>query len=195
MQIIDVNRDKARSWVERWLRAGHAVSNAVLATDPFGVGRFRTCVSDGIAPEQLSKFEAGNMASTKEANTWLARTFEELNREGAACVVVEHDLASRTDPFIGRGDDSWAFVGDRVLAWSDLQRGGEVAAVEEVQGVGSGYPRNMFVSTHSAEHLGLADRQQVPEQFPAQVAESLRAVVVSIFDDESYLVWDRVKES
>lgn len=191
MQIIDVSRDQARSWAERWLRAGHIVSDAVLATDPFGSGRFRTCVSDGITPEQIAKFEASSMARTKEADAWLARTFEELNRKGAECVVVEHDVASRTDPFIVRGDDPWAFIGDRVLAWSDLEPGGGVAAVEEIRGVGSGYPRNMFVSDHSADHLGLADQQQVPDQFPVQVAQSLLAVVVSIFDAESYLVWDR----
>lgn len=59
--------------------------------------------------------------------------------------------------------------------------------------VGSGYPRNAFVVTRSADELGLADRQQAPDDFPNRVAESLSAVIVSVFDDESYLVWDDPK--
>lgn len=127
----------------------------------------------------------------KEADAWLAQTLEELARRGAACVIAEHDLARPTDPFLVRSEDRWAFVDDRVLAWSDLEPGSGAAAVEEVRGVGSGYPRNMFVSSRSERGLGLADRQQVPDEFPRQVACSLLAVIVSIFDDEPYLVWEK----
>jgi len=38
--------------------------------------------------------------------------------------------------------------------------------------------------------FGLVDRQQMSKDFPSQIADSLLAVIVSIFDDESYLVWN-----
>lgn len=194
MSTIEVNSDQARSWAERWLKAGHLVSTAVLAVASFETGHFRTCISRADCAESLPNFEEGGVASAKEVDAWLAHTLEELARKGAACVIVEHDLARRTDPFLVRSQDRWAFVDDRVLAWSDLEPNSGTAAVEEVRGVGSGYPSNMFVSTHSARDLGLADRQQVPDEFPLQVANSLLAVIVSIFDDESYLVWEKADD-
>lgn len=190
MSVVEIERDRARSWTERWLGAGHVVSAAVLASAPFDRGRFRTCVADGVTSERLRNFDEGYMAKVTEADAWLAQTLDELSRNGARCVVAEHDLASRTDPFIVQGEDPWAFIGDRVIAWSDIGPGGGAAAVKEVKGVGSGYPSNAFVVTHSAAELGIFDRQQVPENFSSRVAESLLAVIVAVFDAESYLVWD-----
>jgi hypothetical protein len=191
MSVIEVNNDQARSWAERWLKAGHAVSNAVLGITRFETGRFHTCISGDMAAEPLPNFEEGGVTSTGEADAWLAQTLDGLVRKGAACAIVEHDLARRTDPFLARSEDRWAFIDDRVLAWSDLEPDSGREAVEEIRGVGSGYPSNMFVSTHSAQDLGLVDRQQVPEEFPLQVANSLLAVIMSIFDAESYLVWEK----
>lgn len=191
MKVVEANQDEARSWTERWLGAGHALSAAVLVNAPFGGGRFRTCVSDDVTPERLRKFEEGNMARTKEADEWLAQTLDELTMTGASCLVVEDDLSRPTDPALIRSEIPSAFIGDRVVSWSDLSSGNGEAAMKAVMGVGSGYPRNAFVVSQSAADMGLDDRQQVSGDFPSKVAESLLAVIVSIFDDESYLVWDR----
>ncbi len=191
MPAIEVNSTQARSWTIRSLKAGHIVSNAVLQVAPFEVGHFRTCISSDDCTESLPNFEEGGVASARETAPWLAQTLEGLVRRGAACVIVEDDLARRTDSFFARSNDRWAFAADRVLAWSELEPESGAAAVDEVRGVGSGYPTNMFVSTYSASNLGLADRQQVPDEFPLRVASSLLAVIVSVFDDESYLVWER----
>ncbi|HEX3174294.1 MAG TPA: hypothetical protein VHQ43_08760 [Solirubrobacterales bacterium] len=191
MKVIEANQDEARSWTERWLGAGHALSADVLANAPFGDGRFRTCVSDDVTPERLTKFEEGNMARTKEADEWLAQTLDELTVIGASCLVVEDDLSRPTDPALIRSEIPSAFIGDRVVSWSDLSPGNGEASVKAVMAVGSGYPRNAFVVSQSAANLGLDDRQQVPEDFPSKVAESLLAVIVAIFDAESYLIWDR----
>jgi hypothetical protein len=56
----------------------------------------------------------------------------------------------------------------------------------------SGYPLNAFVSTMSAGDLGLVDGEDAPEGFANKVARSLLAVVVSVFDDETFLIWDTV---
>jgi hypothetical protein len=165
------------------------VSAAVLATVSFEQGYFRTFIEQNGNQKQLPRFSEGGVISTHQADEWLAQILDELNQRGARCLIVEDDLASSTDPYIVRSEDAWAFIGTRVLAWSDLEPNGASAALEEIQGVGSGYPRNMFVSARSAAELGLADRQQVPEDFPARVERSLLAVILAIFDAESYLVW------
>lgn len=66
--------------------------------------------------------------------------------------------------------------------------------IEEAMRVGSGYPRNAFVTALSAADLGLADRQQVPADFPERVVGSLLAVIVSAYDDETYLAWDQLNQ-
>lgn len=188
--IVEPDKNKAREWVKRWLGAGHGVSAAVLNSESFAQGRFCTFVADDVDPEQLPGFTAGDVVGTNAANAWLAQTLDELSRKGASCVLVEDDLANRTDPALARSEIPAAFIRDRVVSWSDLEAGSGPDAVKAILNVGSGYPRNAFVVGQSAAELGLADRQQVPEDFPGQVAKSLLAVIVSIFDDESYLVWD-----
>jgi len=191
MTVIEIGHEEARSWTERWLGAGHAVSAAVLADAPFGEGRFHTCVADDVPPERLARFEEGDVAGTKEAREWLARILDGLAAAGAGCLIVEDDLTSSTHLALHHDDIPSAFIGDRVVAWSGLSPGNGAAAVEAVMYVGSGYPRNAFVVGRSPEQLGLADRRQAPEQFPGEVAKSLLAVIVAIFDAETYLVWER----
>lgn len=191
MGVVEPNKDKAREWMDQWLGAGHEVSAAARACEPFTHGRFRTYVSNDATPERIAKFEEGDMAGRQETDEWLAGTLDELTGNSASCVIVEEDLARPNDPSIVRGEIPAAFIGDRVVSWSDLtpRRGAEV--VTAIRRVASGYPRNAFVVSRSAGDLGLADRQHVPEDFPSRAAKSLLAVIVSIFDDESYLVWDR----
>ncbi len=195
MNLIDLNQDAARRWIERWLAAGGDVSMAVLAAVPFGCGRSRTWASGDVDPDRLKDFDEGNVAGKKEVDAWLAQTLEELVDKGASCLVVEEDLARRTDPGVLDEEILWGFINDRLVAWFDLAPGRGIDAVREVMGVGSGYPRNAFVTMRSAADLGLSDRQQAPESFPIQVAESLLATIVSIYDNESYLVWDSLPSS
>lgn len=189
MTVIEVNREKARSWTEQWLNAGHAVSAAVLSIAPFHSGIFRTFIGDEVAKEGLPNFESGWAVNVGEARRWLAETLDEQALRGAKCLIVEDDLSRPTDPALLRSDIPSAFIGDRVVSWCDVNPQNGAAAVDRVMYVGSGYPRNAFVVNKSAAELGLIDRQQVSAEFAQQVAASLLAVIVSIFDAESYLVW------
>lgn len=129
------------------------------------------------------------MIKSREAERWLAETLDELATCGGKCVVVEDDLSSPTDPHLATDPVPTAFIRDRVFSWDELKPGNGAALTEEVMGVGSGYPRNAFVTSHSVAELGVIHHKQAPAKFPQRVAESLMAVIVSIFDDESYLVW------
>jgi hypothetical protein len=189
MKVIEINHEKGRRWTEEWLSAGHFVSEAVLAKVSFTHGQFRTCITDEAATKPLPDFATGWVASRKEVDAWLARVLDVLTPAGARCIIVEDDLSRPTDPAFKRSDIPSALMGDRVLCWHDLHPASGATAVNHTRYIGSGYPRNAFVVSSSARELGLADRQQVPQGFLSRVTESLMAVIVAIFDDESYLVW------
>jgi hypothetical protein len=189
MKVIELSAREARSWTERWLGAGHFVSEAVLAKAPFDQGRFRTCIGDDTPLKKLANFEHGWVIKGGEAGAWLSQVLDELALHGASCVIVEDDLSRPTDPAIIASEIPCALIEDRILCWSDLSPGNGATAVKRTGYIGSGYPRNAFVVSRSAAELGLADRQQVPETFLRQVTDSLMAVIVAIFDAESYLVW------
>jgi hypothetical protein len=189
MKILDINFAKGRAWIEEWLGAGHFVSAAVLGSSPFNRGRFQTCIFDEASAEPLRDFRWGWMANGDEVDAWLAEVFDQLALDGAKCVVAEDDMTSANDPGFMNDDIPQARIHDRVLCWCDLDSANGAEAVAETMHIATGYPRNVFVVSRSAAELGLAQRQYVPNGFLRDVTKSLMAVIVSIFDDESYLVW------
>jgi hypothetical protein len=119
----------------------------------------------------------------------LAQLLDELAGRGGSCVVVEDDAMRRLDPALSlpRVPPS-AFIGDRVVHWTDLQPADE--ALMTIYAGASGYPRNAFVVAMSCAELGLAEGQALDETFADEVARSLVAVLVAAYDAESFLVWD-----
>lgn len=189
MKVIDVKREEGRIWTERWLAVGHFVSKAVLDTVSFEDGQFRTCITDEAATKPLPHFETGWVARRSEVYSWLGKVLDELALRGARCLIVEDDLSIPSDPGLANESISTAFIGDHVFSWSDINPGDGIMAIKRVMGVGSGYPRNAFVTTHSAAELGFVHGKPAPEEFPPKVAESLLAVMVAMFDAETFLVW------
>lgn len=189
MKVIEIEPEAGRRWLEQWLGAGHFVSEAVLSSASFDHGQFRTCISDEAAAKLLPDFETGWVTSGNEVDVWLAEVLDGLTDRGGKCVVVEDDLSNPTDSGLANDPTPTAFIHKRVFSWDDLKLGNGAELAKEVMRVGSGYPRNAFVTTRSAAELGFTRLKQASEKFPQQVAESLLAVIVSIFDDESYLIW------
>ena len=95
---------------------------------------------------------------------------------------------SASDPVVARDTDPMAFAGKRVLHWCDLRDGGQAGARTIIKGA-HGHPLNAFVTNRSPAELGLLDRRPVPEELARLVAESLLAVVVAVYDGESFLIW------
>lgn len=181
---------EARSWLERSLASGHEVSAAVLETAPFESGSFVGIVPSGVNPSQIANFAEGGVVTSDVANAALAGVLDGLTQEGASCVIVEDDVGRRTDPSLATRSVPSAFIGDRVVSWAVLdQTGSGTVATETIGMVSSGYPRNAFVITKSAVDLGLSQDQSLPADFAANVAASTLAVIVSAFDDESFLIW------
>lgn len=187
---IEVPADEARSWLKESLAGGHEISAATLATARLDDGVFLVLAPDGSNPGRLPGFAEGGVVSSDLANAALAGVLEDLMPRGAACVVVEDDVGRRGDPALSKRRAPSAFIGDRVICWSDLDRPGSgAAAVQTIAEAASGYPRNAFALTQTAADLGLSEGQSLPVDFAAKAAGFLAALVVSAFDDESFLVW------
>lgn len=187
---VEVPKSRGRDWIERSLARGHELSAAVLATAPLHSGSFLALVPSGFDPSRLTDFDRGGVMASDVANATLARILDEMARQHISCVVVEDDVGRRTDPAIARRKVPSAFIGDRVISWADLdQPDSGTAAAETIAAVSSGYPRNAFVIAKPAVDLALTTGESLPADFAAKAAASLVAVVVSAFDDESFLVW------
>jgi len=179
--------EEARSWLEDSLGQGFDLSVAVLAAGVLEQGR---CVA--IVPDDFNRvpfnFSHGGVVGQQSSRERLAKVLQRLGTSGARAVLVEDSTAGRTDPhFSHRGEPS-AFIGERVIHWSDLSAGGPQAMEVVAWGTG-GYPTNAFVLTQSSQDLGLVDRQDAPKDLAEEVAASLLAIVVAAFDAESYLLW------
>jgi hypothetical protein len=189
MTVIELADSDARRGFEWSLGAGQAVSAAVLARAmPDGRGA-RLWASKEVPPERVRAFEQGGVAGEAEATAWLVDEMDGMAARGARCLVVEDWLARPSDPGLRSSEIPVAFLGESVFAWCELPSASGPALPTMVIRAGGAYPTNAFVVSASASELGLSDGQEVPADFPQAVAASVMAVVVSIYDAETYLVW------
>jgi hypothetical protein len=191
-KLVEPPRAAAVEWVRESLGDGHAVSAAVLAACRLEAGRVGAIVSDDTPEGHRSQFHRGGVidaASRAEADLLLAQLLDTLAGRGGSCVVIEDDVRRRHDPAVSRpGVAPSAFIGERVVHWTDLQPADK--AITTIYAGASGYPRNAFVVAKSCAELGLADRQELEQTFAESLAKSLLAVLVSAYDAESFLLWE-----
>jgi hypothetical protein len=76
-----------------------------------------------------------------------------------------------------------------VIHWADLAGDMEDAIVAVNRGSG-GYPTNAFVTSASADELGLMDGADLDHDVGGVVVGSLVAVIVAAYDDETYIIWE-----
>lgn len=191
MQQVVIDPVAGHEWLEKSLAQGFDISTAVLASASFNEGRFRSFLDSDKSPR--ANFAEGGVAETDKSREALARYLDCLSSGRASCLILEDDLRRRTDPLVGsRPGSSISFIGDRLVHWCDRGQAPDSDCVDVITRGASGYPLNAFLSTMSADDLRLVDGQDAPAGFANQVAGSLLAVVVSVFDDETFLVWDAV---
>ncbi|MDE3194007.1 MAG: hypothetical protein KGN00_09995 [Chloroflexota bacterium] len=185
---IELPRDIALDWLRKSLMDGSRSSAHVLAVARLDHGHLFALAPAGTKPSQLTPAEGG-VASVAASDAALAVVLAGMAGEGASCVVIEDDVQRRGDPSLPRFDLPSAFLDDRVIHWRDLTVDSAKAAVVAVQRGASGYPLNAFVTTRSAASLGLVDGRQLDDGLLAAVESALMAVIVAVFDAESFLVW------
>jgi hypothetical protein len=189
---IEIEQAVALEWLGYSLEQGEVVSRATLKVIQEHEGHAYTLAPEGVDRARLANPRDGGVispgaGSPREA---LARELETLAERGAACVVVEDDLRLKRDPKPSLdGLLLTAFVGERVLHWAELQDGMEAASVAIDRG-SHGYPLNAFVTSASASELGLVDGADLDLDIASLVVGSLMAVIVSAYDDETYIIWE-----
>lgn len=187
---LEVSPTQGRAWFEESLGRGFDLSTAVLSTEPLTRGRFLTFVSKELAVGDI-EFPHAPDAPTVATQSHLAKYLDDWTKDGASCFLFEDDVVERGDPAIERWSIPSAFVGTRVVHWSDLGVRGGAAAVESINSGAFGYPLNAFVLSCSAEELGLAHREPVSKDSLIKVTQSLLGIVVSAFDATSFAIWDK----
>ncbi len=189
----EIDQTVALEWLQYSLGQGEIVSPAALETIKEREGHAYTLASETVDPARLTKpsdgwvIESGTGSSRDAA---LARVIETLAERGAACVVVEDCLRLRRDPKPSLdGLLLTAFVGERVIHWAELEGGTDAAILTLHRGSGK-YPLNAFVTSASAEELGLVDGADLDSGIAGPVVGSLMAVIVAAYDAETFIIWE-----
>jgi hypothetical protein len=87
-------------------------------------------------------------------------------------------------------DERAAFVGDRVLTWSEVGRDATSAA-ERLRAGSGAYPLNAYVCDRSAQELGLQAGVSIDEESVWLIVQATVAVIVDVYDGEAFVALTR----
>ncbi len=186
----EVDQKVALDWLRYSLGQGEVISPVALKFIEEREGHSYTLAPDTVDPARLATPSDGGVTKTGDARSALAKVLATLAEHGAACVVVEDELRQRKDPKPSLdGLLLTAFVGELALHWADLADGTDGAILTVDRG-SHGYPLNAFVTSASAEELGLVDGADLEQNVAGGVVGSLVAVIVAAYDAETYIIWE-----
>jgi hypothetical protein len=189
----EIDQTIALEWLQHSLGQGEIVSPAALKAITEREGHAYTLASETVDPARLTKPSDGwviEPGAGSSRDVALAQAIETLAERGAACVVVEDCLRERKNPKPSLdGLLLTAFVGERVIHWAGLEGGTDAAILTLHRGSGK-YPLNAFVTSASAEELGLVDGADLDPDIAGRVIGSLMAVVVAAYDAETFIIWE-----
>ena len=186
----EVDQKVALDWLRYSLGQGEVISPAALKFIEERKGHAYTLAPETVDPARLATPSDGGVTKTGDARAALAKVIATLAGRGAACVVVEDELRQRKDPKPSLdGLLLTAFVGERVIHWAGLE-GGTDAAILTLHRGSHGYPLNAFVTSVSAEELGLVDGADLDARVGEAVVASLMAVIVAAYDAETFIIWE-----
>lgn len=122
----------------------------------------------------------GTGAPVSEADAAAVRLLARVARAGLCTLLVEDDVARRSDPRLGEV----AFIDDRVVRWDELDPS-STPAVALLRA--STYPLNGFLCRAPVSDLGLEQGRSLGPEALAAIAEATAGVVVSVYDGEGYV--------
>jgi hypothetical protein len=188
----EVDQAIALDWLRYSLDQGEVevISSPALKFIKEHQGHAYTLAPDTVDPARLATPSYGGVIETRSAREGLALVLEKLAERGAACVVVEDEMRLKRHPKPSvDGLLQTAFVGEQVLHWAGLVDGAE-AAITVLHRGSHGYPLNAFVTSASAQELGLVDGADLTPDIADAVVRSLMTVIVAAYDAETFLIWE-----
>lgn len=188
----ELNQTIALDWLRYSLGQGEVevISSAALKVIEERPGHAFTLVPATVDSARLTTPRYGGVIETRSAREGMAPVLEKLAKQGAACIVVEDDMRLKRHPKPSvDGLLQTAFVGEQVLHWAGLESGTE-GAITVLHRGSLGYPTNAFVTSASAEELGLVDGADLDSDIAGPVVGSLMAMIVAAYDNETYIIWE-----
>ncbi len=190
-QRTEIDQTVALDWVRHSLGQGgvKVISAAARKFIDEHQGHAYTLAPEAVDPARLATPRWGGVVGTRAARESLVTVLKGLAERGAACVVVEDEANWKRYPKPSLdGLLKTAFVGEQVIHWAGLEGDAEDAVVAVHRG-SLGYPTNAFVTSASAEQLGLVDGADLEHDLASPVMGSLMAVIVAAYDNETYITW------
>ena len=188
----EIDQTVALDWLHHSLGQGEVqvISPAALKFLKERQGHAYTLAPETVDSARLMTPREGGVTGTRAAQEGLAVALEKFAERGGACVVVEDELHLKRDPKPGLdGLLLTGFVGEKVIHWANLAGGAEDGRLAVDRGSGD-YPTNAFVTSVSAEELGLVDGADLDSGIAGRVVGSLMAVIVAAYDAETFIIWE-----
>jgi hypothetical protein len=189
---IEIDKTIALDWLRYSLGQGEVISPAALKFIEEHEGHAYALAPETVNPARLANPREGAVITpgTGSPREALARVLTTLAERGGACVLVEDEMSEKGD-----ANPSWGgrlltgFVGEKVIHWANLAGGTDDPVVAVNRGSGD-YPTNAFVTSASAEELGLVDGADLDPDIVGPVIALLVAVIVAAYDAETYIIWE-----
>jgi hypothetical protein len=190
----EIDKTIALDWLRYSLGQGvvQVVSPGALKFVEEHEGHAYALVPETVDPARLADPRDGAVITpgTGSPREALARVLTTLAERGAVCVVVEDELHLKRHPKPGLdGLLLTGFLGEKVIHWANLADGTDDAVVTVKRGSGD-YPTNAFVTSASAEELGLVDGADLDHDIAGPIVASLMAVIVVAYDAETFMIWE-----
>ncbi|HEV3320795.1 MAG TPA: hypothetical protein VG147_01235 [Solirubrobacteraceae bacterium] len=192
-ELVELEQAAALPWLRHSLGQGEVFSPATLETIERCDGRSYAILPGDLKPKLNLDFDGILGLDGGPANRAMAKVLEDASTRDAGCVVIEDEMSEKGDP-----NPSWggrlltAFVGRNVIHWAGLGPDGGDAAVAALNAGSTGYPLNAFVTSSSADELGLVDGAELDSDVVSAVVNSMVAVIVGAYDGVSFVIWERI---
>ncbi|MCL2471515.1 MAG: hypothetical protein FWF25_07225 [Propionibacteriaceae bacterium] len=171
--------DKAWAWVLKSLLQGSVLSTLLVER----LEALPRAFLLGTAGSEDFPFSYALGLKEADVDSLAVRAFTNTAMCGGGSLIVESDFARKGDQCLA---PDVAFVDDRVIRWTGLDGGG-VEPVHLLRTGAAGYPLNAFVSALPVSELPLTPGTDLTRQEVEILAESVCAVIVAVFDAESFL--------
>ncbi len=184
LTLAELNEEWPLDWLHSSLSQGKVIAQKVnTALDTLN-GRVRVLVPTRGLSVTIDPREGGWVRSD-QANVALASVLSETHSFQSAYLYVEDDLRRPGDPALYRTGLKWFSIGSAIIHWCDVAVEPPLEVVRCIRRSSSGYPLNAFVASVAPP----GDRIQSDDDFAEKIVSSLLAVIVSVFDAESFVIW------
>jgi len=178
------------TYLRQCLDGGKVLSHLLLRDVDLSAGSTTTYLPAGLDVADLHDFSQGGKASLGRTRRWvtgaLAKSLSAIGPSGL--VLLEHDLAMAGDPWLKRRGLRWAAFRDDVYfvcaftdSRADINETLSHMAAQVVRGAAARVPRELLPGSGNV----LAPR------LIEAVAKETRLIVVSAFDGEGYVLWNK----